>query len=167
MKIGVLSDTHLVGVTGDFERILREYLSDCEAIIHVGDFTDIKVYEYLKEFVKGKIFAVCGNMDGGAIRQVLPERMVIEVEGVKLGLMHGWGPPQGIEERIRTAFEGEGVRAIVYGHTHSPANHWSSGILFFNPGSPTDRIYAKRNTLGILEIERGQIEGRIVDLRTP
>jgi len=164
MKIGVLSDTHLEDVTPEFEAILKRFLSDCDALIHVGDFTNIRIYEYLKEKFKENLYAVCGNMDRGDIRRVLQERMVIEVEGVRLGLIHGWGPPQGIEERIRGSFEGERIKGIVFGHTHSPINRWKGGILFFNPGSPTDRIYATRNTLGILEVQRGEVKGEIVEV---
>lgn len=165
MKIGVLSDTHLEEITPEFETLLRKYLSDCDAMIHVGDFTNISVYKYLKEYFKGNLYAVCGNMDRGELRKILKERMVIEVEGVKIGLIHGWGPPQGIEERIRGFFEGERVKAIVFGHTHNPVYRWESDLLFFNPGSPTDRIYAVKNTLGILEVDEGRLKGEIVELR--
>lgn len=164
MKIGVLSDTHLQRVNPEFKALLKRFFDDCDALIHVGDFTNIAIYEYLKEFMKEKVYAVCGNMDGGELRKILPERQVVDIEGVKLGLIHGWGAPYGIEERIKAVFATEGVRAIIYGHTHNPANHWDSGILFFNPGSPTDRIYASRNTLGILEIDKGKIMGRIVEV---
>lgn len=164
MKIGVLSDTHLEDVTPEFEAILKRFLSDCDALIHVGDFTHIRIYEYLKENFKEALYAVCGNMDRGDLRRVLQERMVIEVEGVRLGLIHGWGPPQGIEERIRRSFEGKGIKGIIFGHTHSPINRWEGGILFFNPGSPTDKIYATKNTLGILEVQGGEAKGEIVEV---
>ena len=52
---------------------------------------------------------------------------------------------------------------IVFGHSHSPVNELRDGILFFNPGSPTDKIFAKYNSYGILTINK-EIKGEIIRL---
>jgi len=44
-------------------------------------------------------------------------------------------------------------------------NMKKDGVLYFNPGSPTDKIFASKNTYGILEITPKGIEGSIVDIK--
>ncbi len=125
-------------------------------VLHAGDLVDTAV---LGAFAGKDIRAVRGNMDRD---DVLPEKLIIEVEGISIGLIHGWGMPFGIEAKLLGQFEG--IDCLVYGHTHSAANHVKNGVLFFNPGSPTDRIFAARNTVGILEVNNGSVTGRIVDI---
>jgi len=62
--------------------------------------------------------AVFGNMDEPALKELLPERRVIEVEGARIGMAHIAGPKVGREERLRSWFPG--CDAVVYGHTHVP-----------------------------------------------
>ena len=38
------------------------------------------------------------------------------------------------------------------------------GVLFFNPGSPTDKVFAAYNSYGILEINDKKVEGKIVKI---
>jgi putative phosphoesterase len=99
-------------------------------------------------------------MDPPNIRKAFPPKRLIELEGFQIGLIHGGGAPYGIESRIREEFDD--VNAIVYGHTHTPANHLVKNILFFNPGSPT-RSFNDRGTLGILHIGE-KIEGEIIKI---
>jgi putative phosphoesterase len=99
-------------------------------------------------------------MDPYEIRKVFPQKQVIEIGGFRIGLIHGGGAPFGIESRIRDEFDE--VDAIVYGHTHTPANQQGKGVFFFNPGSPT-RSFWHSATLGILHI-REKIEGEIIKI---
>lgn len=165
IRIGVISDTHLHRVDEHFKNLVQKYFDACDYLFHAGDFVTIEVLEYLKDFMKDNLMAVCGNMDRGELQSVLPRTCVCEFEGVKIGLVHGWGPPQGIEGRLLDLFKGQGVRIIVFGHTHAPANFEKEGVMFFNPGSPTDKVYAKVNTIGILKLEKGKVEGEIVEVK--
>ncbi len=158
MKIGVLSDTHLKEPHSEFKKVIEFHFKDVEKILHAGDFVDWSVAEYLLSLKE--IIAVCGNMDPPNIRKAFPPKRVIELEGFQIGLIHGGGSPFGIESRIREEFND--VNAIVYGHTHMPANHQVKNILFFNPGSPT-RPFDDRGTLGILHIGE-KIEGEIMKI---
>jgi len=158
MKIGVISDTHLKENCSELERIYDTYLKDVDLILHAGDVVDINV---LDVFLPKKVEVVAGNMDLSNVRDQFPIKKVIKIKGFKIGLIHGWGSPKGIEERIRNEFTN--IDCLVYGHTHNPVNHVKDGILFFNPGSATEKFYTKRNTLGILEIS-DQINGRIIKL---
>ncbi|MBD3307318.1 YfcE family phosphodiesterase [candidate division KSB3 bacterium] len=173
MKIGVLSDTHLKTPSGvldslkqavrntrgldDLHELLQKHFGAVDLIIHAGDFVDTTVVDMLEEFAP--VEAVQGNMDTASIRRRFPVKRVLSLEGYRLGLMHGDGGPQGIIERVRPHFSD--VDAIIFGHTHHPVNERRDGILLFNPGSPTDRIFAPYPSLGILEIA-DQIRGSIL-----
>ena len=158
MKIGVISDTHLREPRLEFRRMVESHFKDVEKIFHTGDFVDWSIAEYLSS--QKELIAVSGNMDSQDIQKAFPRKRVIEVKGFKIGLIHGGGPPFGIESRIRGEFDQ--VDAIVYGHSHAPANHQAKGITFFNPGSPT-RPYIHRASLGILRLEE-RIEGEIIKI---
>ena len=158
MKIGVISDTHLPDSSPELERIHATYLKDVDMILHAGDMVEAGV---LDVFLPKKIEAVAGNMDLPSVKNNFPIKKTIKVNGFKIGLIHGWGRPDGIEERIRREFTN--VDCLVYGHTHRPANHVVKGVLFFNPGSLTEKCYTKANSLGILEIT-DRIHGTIINL---
>jgi putative phosphoesterase len=158
MKIGVLSDTHLREPHPEFKKWIESYFEDVEKIIHSGDFVDLSVAEYLSS--QKELIAVFGNMDSHEIRETFPRKRVLELGGFKIGLVHGGGPPVGIESRVKDEF-GD-VNAIIYGHSHTPAHHQVKNIYFFNPGSPT-RSFIHRPTLGILHVGE-KIEGEIIEI---
>ena len=164
MRLGIISDTHLSSLTGDFIALVKDRFSECDMVVHAGDFTSPKVYRYLKEQTSGNLIAVHGNMDSPELRKLLPEQLVFEKLGIKIGLIHGWGAPSDLEQRIAMRFSDKGVSCIIYGHSHNGANHIRDDILFFNPGSPTDRHYAKMNSIGYVTIENGEIAGEIVSV---
>ncbi len=157
MLIGCVSDTHIFQRPLP-ERIL-EALQGVDLILHAGDILEPAVLERLSTVAE--TLAVAGNMDHGELKQALPFKRVIEAEGRRIGLVHGSGGPEGITQRVRREFENEPVDAIVFGHTHEPYNREEHGIYFFNPGSPTDKIFARINSVGILEVGES-INGRIV-----
>ena len=158
IKIGVISDTHLPGYDEELKKIVADYFGDVDIIIHAGDLVDLRVLDI---FAGKEIKAVCGNMDYPSVKEKLPEQLLFEIQGFKFGVVHGWGAPAGIEERI-SAKTGN-LDCIVYGHTHKPVYHKSDGVLFFNPGSPTDKRFAAHRSIGILEIDK-EVSGRIINL---
>ena len=158
MKIGVISDTHLREPHSELKKMIEFHFKDVEKIFHAGDFIEQSIAEYLSS--QKELIGVCGNMDSYDIQKAFPEKRVIELGGFKIGLIHGGGSPFGIESRIRGEFHE--VDAIVYGHTHAPANHQVKNIFFFNPGSPT-RSFIHKPTLGILHLGE-KIEGEIIKI---
>jgi len=147
MKIGVLSDTHIKGFPEQLGQSITHHFQDVDMVLHAGDVVESDVLDY---FADRDVRAVAGNMDSWQLKERNPVKMVIIIEGFKVGLIHGWGSPVGIEERIRGEFDT--IDVLIYGHTHNPTSHIRDGILFFNPGSPTCRRYASHNTIGILEV---------------
>src|SRR5512143_4024047 len=158
MKIGVISDTHLREPHLECKKMIEAHFRDVEKIFHAGDFVDRSIADYLSSWKE--LIAVCGNMDPQDIQKAFPRKRVVEIEGFKIGLIHGGGPPLGIESRIREEFDE--VDAIVYGHSHAPANHQTKNVTFFNPGSPT-RSFIHRPSLGILRLGE-KIEGEIIKI---
>jgi putative phosphoesterase len=151
MKIAVLSDTHAHSIEEIAPQVINA-LEDADLIVHAGDFVGLGLYEDLKKL--GEVKAVRGNMDQREIRAVLPEQETFTIEGKKIGVMHGWGGPAGLEDKIRERFSD--VDIIIYGHTHRAKNEFIGDVYFFNPGSA-------RNSYGILEIDE-TIKGRILKI---
>lgn len=130
IRIGVISDTHLSHPTKELRDLADGPFKEVEMILHAGDMTELRV---LDSFSGKKVVAVCGNMDSSMVRKEFPPERVLGLGDYRIGLIHGWGMPQGIEERIARQFEG--VDCIVYGHTHHPSARKQEGIFFFNPGA--------------------------------
>ena len=158
VKIGVISDTHLKEPPLEFKKMIESHFRDVEKIFHAGDFVDWSIATYLSS--QKELIAVYGNMDPRDIQKAFSRKRIIEVKGFKIGLIHGGGSHFGIESRIREEFDE--VDAIVYGHSHAPANHQVKNVYFFNPGSPT-RSFIHRPTLGILHLGE-KIEGEIIKI---
>ncbi len=158
MKAGVVSDTHLRGMTHDFQRIYEEYLSDVDMILHAGDIVSVDVVEFLE---RGPFHGVCGNMDPLEMRAVLPDKLVLNIGKYRVALIHGWGSSEGLEERIRPLFRD--VDVIVYGHSHKAVNHMKDGVLFFNPGTATGYSSSGMHSIGILEFGE-TVSGTIIPI---
>ncbi len=160
MKIVVLSDTHIPRVAQDLPEPVYAEIESADMVLHAGDFVDIEVFETLKKLKK--IHAVYGNMDSQELRRVLKDKEIVTAGKFRIGLIHGYGAPRDLMETVRAEFTD--VDAIVFGHSHAPMNVVKDGRLFFNPGSPTDTIFASAKTYGILEVTDKKIEGRIVTI---
>jgi len=151
MKIGVISDTHVTSFTQLPDQILHT-LVRVDLIIHTGDFVSRDVLDGLKRL--GEVKAVQGNMDSAELKRILPEKELLEIDGKKIGIIHGWGAPQGMDDRVGGIF-GD-VDIIVYGHSHHSQNEIKNGVLFFNPGQA-------KNSFGILTIGQ-EVSGEIINL---
>jgi hypothetical protein len=147
MKIGVISDTHLKNVNPQLMDIYQDYLSDVDMIIHAGDLVSDEIVDFLS---KKPLHIVHGNMDNFDIKEKFPKKKLIEVSGFRLGLIHGWGSPFGIERKLRSEFND--VHVIIYGHSHRPANHIDKGVIFFNPGTAAGFSMSGSHSIGILDI---------------
>jgi uncharacterized protein len=158
MKIGVLSDTHLNRVTPWLQELAETHLQGMDLILHAGDMVSLEVYHYLRQW---PVQAVQGNMDEKGLRKVLPVKKTLSLGVFQIGLIHGWGSPWGLEDRLQLEFSG--IQCLVYGHSHIPANHRSNGILLFNPGSAAKSGFRRKATIGIIHLN-DHLEGEIVEL---
>ena len=106
--------------------------------------------------------AISGNIDGGAVRALVPARLELELGGARIGMVHIPGPAAGRRERLRSAFPR--CDAVVFGHTHMPEHDEHDGFQIFNPGSPTERRRARAHTMGLATIEGGRVEFELLAL---
>ncbi|MFO7785291.1 MAG: metallophosphoesterase family protein [Desulfatiglandales bacterium] len=158
IKVGVLSDTHLKKVTPALIRIYERHLAGVDVLLHAGDVVSTEVIRFLD---RGAFYGVHGNMDPPDVRELLPQSRVVELGGWRIGLAHGTGGPESVEETVAGLFSD--IDIIVYGHSHIHSNRVRNGILFFNPGTATGHCRKGANTLGFLELSE-TVQGRIVEI---
>ena len=161
MRILVLSDTHVPRMARDIPKAVYDDIKKSDLVLHAGDFVEMSFLEKLRK-VK-KTIAVFGNMDSKEISSSLKSKEIIEAGKFRIGLIHGWGAPDGLTDRILEEFKGDKVDCIVFGHSHRPMNEMIKKVLFFNPGSTTDKIFAPYNSYGIIDVN-GKITAKIVKL---
>ncbi len=159
MRIAVIADTHIT--SGVLPPSLLRIAGQSDMVIHAGDLVQAAVIREFKN-VCPDVRAVCGNMDGEDLKAKLPDRLIIELPGgIRIGVMHGWGAPAGLLDIVESEFRGKDVQMVIYGHSHQPSKTERNRVVYFNPGSPTDKVYAPYNSYGLVEIKNG-IEARIV-----
>jgi hypothetical protein len=162
MRIGVLSDTHIPRVATRLPEEIYNVFKDVDMILHAGDLIDMSVLNTLEKMAETQ--AVHGNMDESEVLKALPAKRLINVGRFKIGLVHGYGAPFNLINTVKKEFIQKKVDVIVFGHSHSPVNEVRDGILFFNPGSPTDKIFARYNSYGILTVGH-EVKGEIIKLK--
>jgi len=161
MKIGVIADTHIPVSARELPQKVYDYFSGCDLIIHAGDAVEMSVIEKLNAIAETR--AVRGNMDSLEVRKRLPEKLVLKAGGKSIGVTHGTGSAFKVKEAALAAFS-EKMDIIIFGHSHVPFNETIDGTLFFNPGSATDRVFARYRSFGVIEIEGDDIKARIIKI---
>jgi hypothetical protein len=162
MKIGVISDTHIPDKAKEIPPKILEDFKSVDMVVHAGDLVNLSVLEKLKS-VCNNVKAVWGNMDPLEVRRILPEKEIIKIGNYKVGIMHGYGSAYSLIDLLAVNFRDDNVNLVIFGHSHSAKKETRNGILYFNPGSPTDKIFCSYNSYGIIEIN-DKIEIKIVKL---
>src|SRR5262245_65055002 len=85
-------------------------LAASDLILHGGDFSTVSVLEELSELAP--VVGVLGNNDEPVLAELLPERRVVEVEGVRIGMVHDGGRRSGRSARLVRLFPD--CDAVVY-----------------------------------------------------
>jgi len=160
MRIVVISDTHIPKAASDLPEALYEAARGADLVIHAGDFVEIEVLEKLKS-IKDTV-GVYGNMDSKNLRDALKPKEIVSAGKFRIGVIHGYGAPGGLLKAVRSEF-GK-VDAIVFGHSHTPTCVKEDGIVFLNPGSPTDKVFSPYNSYGVLTVAAEGVRGEIVRL---
>ncbi|MDD5018871.1 MAG: metallophosphoesterase family protein [Candidatus Omnitrophica bacterium] len=157
MRICVLSDTHIPDRYDALPEQLVAEIKRSDLVIHAGDFTSFELYQQLKRLKPVK--AVRGNMDAAELREELKDKEIFSVQKFKIGIMHGYGKPEKIVETISGNFD-PSFDLVIFGHSHEPCQEKIGKTIYFNPGSPTDKIFAPYNAFGLVEID-GDLRARI------
>jgi putative phosphoesterase len=162
--VAVISDTHLPRGARRLPDACVERLKTADAILHAGDFMELAVLEALQA-LGPPVYAVRGNVDGWELQARLPPLRTVELEGVRIGMVHDAGPATGRLERMRRRFPD--ADAVVFGHSHIPLHEERDGFQIFNPGSPTDRRRQPNHTMGIAHIDGGRLTFELIALDSP
>ena len=154
MRVVVLADTHLrAGRARQLPDSVWAAIADSQLVLHAGDVVDASLLDALKaRQVPYRV--VLGNNDL-TLRDSLPERLELDVEQVRVAMVHDSGATKGRAARLRKWFPD--AQIVVFGHSHTPCNEWHDGQLLFNPGSPTERRRQPTRTFGVIELDAGRV----------
>lgn len=143
-RIGLISDTH---------NLVRpealDWLAGCDAIIHAGDICNRAVLDALAPVAP--LTVVRGNNDTGEWAESIPLHAMIEVQQVKIFVVHD------IADVPRDLWDA-GVRVVVTGHSHKPLIVERDGVLFVNPGSAGPRRFKLPVSVGMLVVDGASVE---------
>ncbi len=157
-RIGILSDTH---GNWDAMKACIAAAGAIDAWFHLGDFS-IDAEQLIK--LTGKpVHAIAGNCDNFT---KFPTELIIELEGMKLLLMHGhkYGVYAGDTYRACLRAEELGCNALFYGHTHISEITNNGGLIIINPGSPSEPRCGKKPSFAIAELNDGILRAKIITL---
>lgn len=163
-RVGVVADTHCPEFLDALPQSLPRALEGVELILHAGDVGGPETIAALERIAP--VEAVHGDHDSGLD---LPARRLVEVGGVKIGLVHG-NRSHLVEEpltllntfglghlSLRSGLFGwlprqfPGADVIVYGHTHAPDVRAVGSTLLFNPGA----VYQVTPAMAVERLRRG------------
>ena len=155
----VLADTHL---ETELPERLFEVIKTADMILHAGDFVSRKAYDSFREL--SHLEAVQGNADSANLKKMLPKKKVLEVDGIKIGLVHQASYHPNTLGANMLARE-MNVHVLVFGHIHRPIVEKRDRLLLC-PGSPTLPRMSPP-TIAELIIEDEGVNGKIIPLGDP
>lgn len=153
MKVTVISDTHMPRKAKSLPSVVLDSITNSDALIHAGDFTTIELLDYLESITR--VEAVTGNNDGPEILLRLGTKKIVEFNGYRIGIIHGDGAYGSTSKRAKHAFANEDVDVVIFGHSHQVYHEEEGGILYLNPGSPTDKRRSPHYSYAELILDKG------------
>ncbi len=165
VRLLVIADTHLGA--GQGQRLLDRLpgsLTSVDAILHAGDVVDASVLQLLARYAP--VHAVLGNNDHGLS---LPERLVLELGGCQVAMVHDSGPSSGRAARLGRWFPTADI--VVFGHSHIPwhQSHVLNGGRIqhhLNPGSAMQRRRQPSCAVALVQLRAGIVDD-ISHVRVP
>ncbi|MBM4285557.1 MAG: metallophosphoesterase family protein [Deltaproteobacteria bacterium] len=136
MLVGVVSDTH--GNLDGLRRVAARFKSrGIHTVVHLGDdYLDLAILEQ----AGFQMLAVPGVYCPEYTDPAIPNRVLVELAGVKLFLTHtptrhrldapGDPDPEALESP---------VHLVLFGHTHVPTVDLRHGTIWLNPGHLKER----------------------------
>jgi putative phosphoesterase len=177
MLIGLLSDSHIAWPQQSWPSQIKEKLRGVDLILHAGDIWISWVLDELETIAP--VLAAQGDddleIDIGNDRRI-SKRQTLSYEGVNLWVTHikpryGQIDPTHQVNYYTTMNHRSQEElpdppdVVVFGHSHFAEIENYKGIILVNPGSPTLPQYIpKLGTIGLLKLQGGQVETRIVQL---
>ena len=162
MRLLLLSDTHLPLRATELPPQVWSLVEQADLVIHAGDWVDVATLEALQAR-SARLVGVAGNNDGPELHARLGEVARVEVDGLRVAVIHETGAATGRERRCDALFGPESdapADVVVFGHSHIP---WDSttagGLRLLNPGSPTDRRRQPVGTVMTAQVSGGRLHG--------
>jgi putative phosphoesterase len=150
IKVGLISDTH-----GLLRPQALEALRGCDYLIHGGDIGKPDILNALRNLAP--LTVVRGNNDtDDAWASEVPYEAILEVGELSIYVTH-------ILADVPDPLPA-GVRVVVTGHSHKPAQQTRQGVLFINPGSAGPRRFKLPITVGMLHIDGLDVRGELIAL---
>jgi predicted phosphodiesterase len=101
-RLLLLADTHVPKRARDLPEQVWEAVDSADLVVHAGDWVDVSLLDALESRAR-RLVGVAGNNDHGVLRERLPEVARVDVEGLRLGVVHETGPATGREARCDAA----------------------------------------------------------------
>jgi len=155
----LISDTHLPARGRELPVPVWAAVDAADVVVHAGDWVSVELLDAL-EARAGRLVGVYGNNDGAALRARLPEVARVDLDGLRLAVVHETGGAAGREHRCARDYPD--VDVLVFGHSHIP---WDTTVTrndggtlrLLNPGSPTDRRRQPTHTYMTAEVVAGRL----------
>lgn len=152
MFIGVISDTHKY-----FDENVKNFLKDVDLVLHAGDFGNIETANKIADFKPLK--GVYGNCDGTDIREYHPYIQVLDIEGIKILMMHIGGYPGRYDFRAMQLINAHRPDIFICGHSHILKVIYDNkfNCLTINPGAAGIEGFHVVRTAIRFHIDEGKI----------
>lgn len=152
-RIGLLSDTHAY-----WDERYTKYFSECDEIWHAGDIGSMELVTRLQEIAS--LRAVHGNIDGGDVRRMFPEKLRWTCEGADVLMTHIGGYPGKYDPRIRQQLYERPPKLFVSGHSHILKVQFDPQLklLHINPGAAGLQGWQTVRTLVRFSVDKGEFK---------
>lgn len=144
-RIGVIADTH-----GLLRPEAVRALHGCDRIVHAGDIGSLQVLQALRAIAP--VDAIVGNVDRGEWITGLPEQLELNIDSVRILLLHDLKSLPTHPRRWNV---------VISGHSHQPRLEHRDGVLYLNPGSAGPRRFRLPVSLGYLHLQGGLVHGEL------
>jgi putative phosphoesterase len=153
VTIGLISDTH-----GLLRPEALAALEGCDRLIHAGDVGNPRILDTLARIAP--LAAVRGNNDTGMWAEMLPERLELELAGLRLLVIHD-------AAELTAAPPATRCDIVICGHNHRPRVEERDGRLLINPGSAGPRRFRLPVSVGRLVLGEGRPRTELIGLQVP
>ena len=152
-RIGLLSDTHAY-----WDERYAKYFGECDEIWHAGDIGSMELVERLQEIAP--LRAVHGNIDGGDVRRMFPEKLRWTCEGADILMTHIGGYPGKYDPCIRQQLYARPPKLFISGHSHILKVQFDPQLklLHINPGAAGLQGWQTVRTLVRFSIDKGEFK---------
>lgn len=153
LKIGLISDTH-----SWLDPAIFEYFKECDEIWHLGDVGSENIIHELQKFKP--LRAVFGNIDGPIIRQLIPEDLYFEAEGLKILMTHIGSLPPKYSGRINKLLKIHNPDLFLCGHSHILRvikDKDKFNLVYINPGAAGHHGFHHVRTIMRMTLENRKI----------